>query len=247
MKQFTISKKMRRFLLLLILAAAAAAVLTIDVSIKQGVDGRVREIHMPLYAKGAEFLTRHLEYIRLAKDVTAGCSTDEQKVLAILKWTRENIKEIPPGMPVIDDHILNIIIRGYGVQEQFQDVFTTLCAYSGVPAFWGRVYGEDRKVKYTLSFVTLDKKLRVFDAYYGKYFRNKEGKIASVEDISGDHSIVSGGDVDSIFIKGVPYKTFYYNLDQIEEQMKFRTQKQMPLRRILFEFGKIFDGKKEKR
>lgn len=227
----------------LALILATALVLNTETSIRQGVNGRVREIHMPLYVKGIEFLARHLEYGRLAKEITAGCGSDEQKVLAILKWTRENIRDVPPGMPVFDDHILNIIIRGYGVQEQFQDVFTTICSYAGIPAYWGRVRGDESNAKYTLSFVDIGGRRLVFDAYYGIYFRNRSGEIASVRDILSDRSIVSGQGVEAITIKGAPYNTFYYHLDNIGDQMSFRPQKQMPLQRIIYEIRNIARNK----
>jgi hypothetical protein len=221
---------------------AAGLILNIDVAIKQGVNGRVREIHMPLYVKAMEFVTRHYEYGRIAREATRGCKTDEEKVLAVLKWTRENIKDVPPGMNVYDDHILNIIIRGYGAAEQFQDVFTTVLSYSGIPAFWGRIYGEGRKVRYALSLVKLNGKWRPFDAYYGKYFRNRAGDIASVEDIAKDPSLVAGEGVVAISINGIPYRTFYYHLEQVDKRMLTRPRKQMPLNRFIYEVKRFYSS-----
>lgn len=225
----------RRLLLFLVCAIAVITFSNIEVSIRQGVNGVVREVKMPLYVKWIEFLSRHYEYERLVKEIVAGEGTEEGKALAILDWTRSHIKDIPQGMPRVDDHILNIIIRGYGSPEQFQDVYTTLCSYSKIPAFWSRIYTKDRKAKYTLSFVRINGKWRVFDAYYGKYFRTNNGEIASVDDIIQDRSLVGGDGIDSIKINGMPYREFYYGLTPVDKLRTLRPEKQMPLKRFIFE------------
>jgi len=237
-------KQKRIFFVILALAAVFGAALNLDVSIRQGIEDRCQQVHMPLYVKWTQFLARHYEYARLARAITVHCKTDEEKAIAILDWTRQNIKDLPAGMPVHDDHILNIIIRGYGVPEQFQDVFTTLCVYSHIPAFWESI--RVRGAKYALSFVKIDGRWRVFDAYYGKYFRTKAGAIASAEDIIGDRSIVKGPDIDSIKIKGEPYKKFYDGLKTpLIAPATLRAEKQMPVHRILFESKKVFGIEKE--
>lgn len=243
-----ISKKIRAILIALVLIMAGVMLMNLDVSIRQSVDGRRSYVHMPLYAKWTQFLARHYEYGRLAREITRDCRTDEEKVLAILKWTRENLKDVPPTMPICDDHTLYIIIRGYGVPGQFQDVFTTLCAYAGIPAFFEKAYDRERKNKYSLSFVKLHGKWRVFDAYYGKYFNNNSGEIASVEDIRNDHSLIKGDDVNGLLIRGIPYKEYYYYIDLNEalNGTTLRPYRQMPLSRICFEMKKALRlGKEE--
>ena len=223
---------------------AIGAIITIgialnaEVSIRQAVDGRLREIKMPLYAKVIEFLARHYEYERIAKDVTRGCVTDEDKVLALFEWTHRNIRKVPKGMSVYDDHIVNIIIRGYGTCDQSQDVFTTLCTYAHISAFWATIPDREHKVTYPLSFVKLKGTWRVFDSCYGKYFRTKTGEIASVEDVANDRSLVEGEDMNWIVAEGVAYKDFFYNVKPIKEGGTLRAQKQMPFGRIVFEIRK---------
>ena len=142
-----------KILISVFFVTAIIFVLNIETSIMQGVDGHQREIKMPLYAKGIQFLARHYEYARLAREITKNAKTDKEKVLRIFDWTHENIKRVSRGMPVVDDHVLNIIIRGYGTNDQFQDVFTTLCAYNGIPAFWDWVYDKKHRARYPFSFV----------------------------------------------------------------------------------------------
>lgn len=242
-----IFKNKRRIFISLVALVALIFLLNLDVSIHQGINGHYRYVHMPLYVKWTQFLARHYEYAKLAREVTHGCKTDEEKTLAILKWTKENIKDTPPGMPMVDDHILTIIIKGYGSPRQFQDVFATLCAYAGLPAFWDEFYDKNRKAKYSISFVKIDGKWKVFDAYYDLYFRNAKGEIASIDDIIDDPSVVSGDRVDNLFIGDIPYKDFYYKLflDPIEKHMTLRSYRQMPLRRIFYEARRALRIEKE--
>ena len=223
-------KNRRRLFAVITIAALIFGILNIDVSIRQGVNGKYREIHMPLYVKWTQFLARHYEYARIAKEITAGCKTDEEKALAILNWTRANIKDIPGGLDLVDEHILTIMIKGYGAPAQFQDVFTTLCAYSGIPAFFEKVYAKGNKARYVLSFVKINGKWRVFDAYSGKYFRTVRGDLASPEDILDDESLT---------------QLFDYDLKPVVEGKTLRPSKQMPLRRILFEAKKFLGLEKE--
>lgn len=200
-----------------IMAIGCVVLANLDTSIRVGVDGVYRQIHMPLYAKWTQFLARHYEYARLIRGITAERVTDEDKVLAILAWTGENIKDTPPGMPVCDDHIANIIIRGYGTPEQFQDVFTTLCAYAGFPAYWDRFYDKARDSKIALSLVKIGGAWRVFDAHRGIERKNVEGEVP---DLAPD-------------------------IRQPREGVTLRPYRQMPLRRFMYELRKALKIEKE--
>lgn len=210
-------------------------VLNIDTYTKKGVDGHQTKIKIPLYVKGINFLGRNYEYSRLAREITEGARTDEEKALAILSWTSKNIRQVPQGMPVVDDHILNIIIRGYGTPDQFQDVFTTICEYAGIPAFWEKVYNNDKSVVYVLSFVRLRSRWCVFDAYFGRYCINNYGNIASVEDILNKEYVFNDPGAEKDVLKGVPYGEFYNNIVPVSEKRNFRVDKQRPLQRIVIE------------
>ena len=220
-------------------------VMNAEVSIRQGINGHVRQVRMPLYIKIMEFTTRHYEYQRISREIMKGCNTDEEKVLAILRWTHENVKPVPQGMPIVDDHILNIIIRGYGAADQSQDVFTNLCSYAGFPAFFERIYTKDRRAYYVLSFVRLNGKWRVFDSYNENYFRTKNGDIASVEDVIADRSLIEHSDIAGKLYGNVSYKEFYYNLKPVTEIKTLRSDKQMPFKRVVFEVKKALGIEKE--
>ena len=238
-------KRKAAIFLFLVLALAAVLVLNHDVSIHEGVDGQYRYVHMPLYVKWTQFLARHYEYARLADEITRGCETGREKTLAILGWTRRHLKDVPVGMPVCDDHILYTIIRGYGVPEQFQDVFTTLCVYAGVPSFFTHVYSKDRSVKYALSLVRIDGKWRVIDAYRGAYFTVPGGEIAAVEDFLADAPMAETAQLPVETIHGIPCAEFYADLRAVSRPATLRAEKQMPLQRIYFEAKKALGIEKE--
>lgn len=235
-----IKKRIKGVIFLAIFLAISIMVLNLDVSIRQGINGQYRQIHMPLYVKWTQFVARHYEYRRIAREITRGLRTDSEKTLAILRWTNKDLKQVPQGMSVVDDHVLNIIIRGYGTVDQFQDVFTTLCAYSGMPSFWQKIYSSDRKVWYPLAFVKIGNDWRVFDAYHGLYIKDRKGSIASVNEIINDMSLIDNQDMNTIEYRGYPYKEFYRNLKQVDGSSVLRPDKQMPVRRIFFEVGRIF-------
>ncbi|MDD5421799.1 MAG: hypothetical protein WC592_01315 [Candidatus Omnitrophota bacterium] len=233
------AKNIKRAAIILVCVLIVAGVLNLQVSIRQNIDGKTRRITMPLYVKWIEFLSRHYEYDRIAKEVASSRRTDAEKALAIFKWTGDSIKKVPQGMPVVDDHIYNIIVRGYGTDSQSQDVFTTLCSYAHVPAFWERVYYNDRKSMFIMSFVKLNGKWAIFDSYNGTYFMTADGKIATIDDMSGK-------DFGDSSYRGVPFSELKQELERIlNEKRTTRPEKQMPARRIWFEIKKVLGIEKE--
>lgn len=185
----------------------------LPVSTRQAVNYEAKEIRLPLGVKISEFLIRDYWYRRLAGEITRGVRDPKARLDRVLSWTRGNIRRPPPGWPVLDDHILYTIIRGYGEDEQVADVFTTLSSYSGIPAFWGVVRRE--QTRRILSFCFLNGGWTIWDAARGSPFRNPDGSLASVSELSREPGMA-------------PLAHFFVP--------RFtRTQKQMPLPRMIFE------------
>ncbi len=197
----------------------------IPVTTYQGVNGEVRAIKIPLYVKAAGFLYRDHQYKMLADDITAGHKEDLMKVIAIYRWTVNNIKHVPSGFKVVDDHIWDIIVRGYGEADQMADVFTTLASYSGRPSFWDKISvpGSDKDM--VLSFVKIKDRWYVFDIYNAKFF-------IKAEDLAEETPY------------GVPYSE-YVNAVPKDKFRKYiqRPDKQKVAGRIIFEIKKVFGGK----
>ena len=199
-------KTIFRALIIFAVSAAAVLALNIPVTTRQGVDFEVREKKIPLYLKALDFMDRYYNCGVLAERITAGKKTEFEKAVAILKWTKENIRENPASLQVVDDHAWHIMIRGYGLDDQFQDVFTTLCNREGIGAFFMKVTLPDKSKARSFSLVYLNGDWTVFDAYQGIYFLDSEGKPAILKDIkNGDWKAVkassrSGGEDYSKFL-----------------------------------------------
>ncbi len=70
----------------------------------------------------------------LAKRITSGCKTKEDKVSAILRWLSPG-KNIKFGGPMTGSRygVKKTLAQGFGQCWDFSDCFITLCRGSGVP------------------------------------------------------------------------------------------------------------------
>jgi len=212
-------------------------VINIPLATKQGINGTVRVLKIPLYVKAMEYLDRNYQYKALVKEITARHVGEKEKVIAIFNWVIENIHRPPKGFDIIDDHVLNIIIRRYGSGDQMADVFTTLCVYAGVPAFWRIENPDADTLRIVVSYVKLDGRWRIFDVSRKIFFDNNKNDIASVEDVITDISIVRK---KGITLRGRPYEDYFKNLQPIKKNFISKEQKQMPSFRIIYEIRRIF-------
>jgi hypothetical protein len=189
-----------------------------------------------LYLKALDFLDRHYNYKILTGRIISGSGGAEERALRILNWTCNNIRKNPYDLPVVDDHPWHIIVRGYGLDDQFQDVFTTLCNHARLDAFFYKVpLLSDQKKGKVLSFIRFDRGWAVFDAYRGIYFRNAKGGLATVDDISnGDWKAVSISNGEAPDLYGM----FFENLRSVE-YARWRSSRaaiQSPFRRLIYFF-----------
>jgi len=189
---------------------------------------------MPLYIKIIEFIDRDYQYGKLVKAICQGLDYDKEKVMAIFEWTHKNIKSnIPKDWPIVDDHVWNIILRGYGTDDQFSDVFTTLCTYAGVPSFRGWISPkENSQARIAISFVKLDNRWVIFDPYYKIYFININCELASVANIIQNPSItkIAQNKPDR---HGIEYVKYFNNLKHVKKANISRAKQHKPISRLL--------------
>ena len=208
-------------------------ILNSQVSYYQGINYRVRIVKIPLYLKVIDFFSRHYNYKITAEEIIAGSKSDKEKAVRLLKWTQENIRPVPPGLPLIDDHVWHIIIRGYGTDDQFQDVFTTLCNYAELDGFFCWINSADNKQKKPFSFVRLKRGWTFFDAYRGVYFKNSKQEIANINDLLANNwHIVSISNRDIFEDYGAYFKSLRYL--NYENCKLSRAAIQSPFKRFLF-------------
>lgn len=101
------------------------------VTTRSGVNYQWSSKPIPLAEKAVHFLSRDLQTRRLSREIVRGASNEQEKMDKIFSWVTRNIRSVPPGFPVVDDHIQNIWIRGYGTPDQRAEVFALLSSYSG--------------------------------------------------------------------------------------------------------------------
>lgn len=230
---------MKKFLFgllsIIIILTVIFFLLNINVTTRQGINYKWRTIMIPLYLKILDFFDRHYNYTQLVKNIVKDAKTDKERVMNIFAWAYANIRKVPDGFPIIDDHVWHIIIRGYGAEDQFSDVFTTLCNYAGVNAFYSCIYTEDKSSKIILSFAKFDNRWLVFDPYRGNYFKNKNGEIADIEEIERKNT----WNIESLGGKpDIDYTAYFDNLPSVKDIGLSRTNIQSPLKRLMYELKK---------
>src|SRR3990167_3576586 len=148
-------KIIRRLLLSMLAIGALFVFLNFPLNTRQGIDGVVMARKIPLYAKFCGYFYRDYQYRELSRGITGSLTGDPEKVMAIYNWTVDNIRKKPAGFPTVDDHIWDIVVRGYGGNDQMADVFTTLASYAGYEAFWEKLSPHPGSKPLILSFVKI--------------------------------------------------------------------------------------------
>jgi len=229
------SIKSRILTVILIIACLGGIVLlNSQVTTQKCINYKCREIKIPLYLKLLNFFDRHFNYKLLAREITAGAESEDQKAIAIFHWVTANIRPAPEGFPIIDDHIWNIIIRGYGTSDQHCDVFSTLCNYAGLDALYLWVDASDTKSRISLSLAKISGEWGVFDPYNGVYFMNSQGGLAKPNDLTSGNWSTQG----SLSREYPDYAIYLPNLPQISESGLHRSNIQSPLKRLIYQFKK---------
>ena len=237
---------MRRKLIIisvaLLLTLAIGAILNIKVYTSQGINYRVSKIELPLYLKVLNFFDRHFNYMWLAKHVTQNLDTKEEKVFKLFQWTHETIQPQPAKLPIMDDHVWNVYVRGYGVSDNYHDLFSTLCNYIEVPGFFLKIEAKGSGNLLGLSFVKIGNDWIVFDPYRGVYFLNKFGEWATLEDINEHNWKLAK--LGSIEISDSFYRTYFEAMPDIEAVGLTRANIQSPIHRLQWQFKQWISGGK---
>ena len=221
-----------------VVLVGVVGLLSVRTTTKQGVNYQVVTKSIPAYAKVLGFLDRHEQYRALAREIAAGLTTDEAKARAVFEWTHAHIRKTPEGWPVVDDHILHIIIRGYGVGDQAADVFATLSTYAGVPAFWQPVRINKKAGRWVFAFARIDGRWRMFDVEHHLIFTDGQGGLADVDALLANPDLVrlTAGD---LALGGIPYQAYADRLRPFRVPPVLRAEKQMPWPRVVFEARRL--------
>lgn len=228
-------KKILIFAICMILIVGAVVfILDIKVTTRQGINYEVHTLKIPLYLKILNFYDRHYNYKWLVHQITEGKISEEDRAVAIFKWTVENIAHRSAELRAVDDHVWHIIVRGYATIDQSADVFTTLCTYDGFRAVMYKAYSPDKKSHVIISLVGAKDRYLVFDTFFDRYFFNERGEIASLTNIIENPNLVDRDKYD--FLAGdTPYYKHFLNLRPMGKLRICKAELNMPVKRFVYE------------
>lgn len=206
--------------------------LMLPVSTKQGINYEVRVHRIPLWVKLVEFLDRDYHFRAIVRDVAPAGRSAEERALALFQWTRTQVRAgIPEGLPVIDDHLYYVIVRGYGTHDQLTLVFVTLCAYAGIPAAGYRLTGPDGQSAFTIAIAQIAGRWVLFDTWEGVVARNHRGELASLDDLIREPALLDEAAAGRL-INGQPYRAYFRVLPKPDTLDLERSYRQMPFGRV---------------
>ena len=217
---------------------AVATVALWPVETRHGVDYEWTSTTIPLYEKAVNFVSRDLQ-VRRVLDVVIGDESDpREKVVRLFDWVHANVRPTPDGFPVVDDHILNIIIRGYGAQDQRTEAFALLSTYAGMPAAHVIEKGPDGVTDYHLALVQVEDELYLFDVVNGVAFEDSTGALVDVEALREEPALLaSGGAIATL--PGSPYLRVITS-EAARNPSFERMEMQIPWRRLRIEAARAF-------
>lgn len=238
MPEFPLKPRGTRITRPLVLAACVGGILvcglTAPTVTRQGVNFQVSRYEIPLYVKAVDFFHRHYQYRLLAKEITRGLRSDHDRVMAVFDWTRQHIRRTPADWPIVDDHVLNIIIRGYGLEDQMADVFTTLLTYAGVPAFWRSLRISEGTKWLIFSFARIDGRWVMCDVGNDVRFTDAAGRWLDVTELLEQPELPASL-AGLTTRQGVVYQPYLERLRPFRVPATLRAQKQMPFPRMWYE------------
>ena len=227
-KRISIKRKtLWKAVFLFICIIALGWVLNIETTTRQGINGRVQTIPIPLYLKLFGFFDRHLHYRWLAGRIITNEMDNRQKVETLFQWTVNNIAKQPSQLPVIDDHVWHIIVRGYGVEDQQVDVFATLANYMELKAFILDCEGPPGSMpKYIcVAAVYFDNYWHICDVHRHTLFLNKANKWATLQEIMASKWRLHSNDYTENFRKNINYQKYFGKLHQLDLEQLYRKNK----------------------
>jgi hypothetical protein len=199
--------RLRRWSVLAASVVLLAVVACWPVETRSGFNYQYSGTRLRLYEKAIDFLSRDFQTRRLVRQVVAGRATDQERALAIFDWVTARVKPTPDGFPVVDDHPLYIIIRGYGQPDQQTEAFSLLASYAGMPSA-ATLLKDESNHGLVVAAVSVAGRVFLFDVVHRIMFRDRDGSLADVDRLIADPSIVSAA-ARGLVVDNVPYERFF--------------------------------------
>ena len=148
-----------------------------------GINYEVSKYQIPVYLKILDFYDRHYTYKHFVKNLNKNTEDKNEIVINTSNWIYDNIKKIPKGVDVIDNHPLTIIERRLGADDQFSDLLSVLLVYSNIESFFISKFNENW---HPITFFKIDDNWSIIDPYNGIFFTNNNKLFASIKDIKNN-------------------------------------------------------------
>ena len=228
----------RRVLLGIASAGLLVTIALWPVSTRVGINYRVTERRITLFEKCVSFIDRDLQTRRLAAAVTRGAIGDEETLLQLFSYVGEHVRPTPPGLPVIDDHPLHILLRGYGAADQQTEAFALLASYSGYPASGSFRLASDGS-RLLVALVEVGDRRFVFGVADGILFRDGQGRLLDLSQLLRDPALANAA-APGRTIAGLPLSRFFQNVAGTPQPSFARMESQKPMLRLKFELLRLF-------
>ena len=203
-----------------------------------GYNYRVTVKRLTLFEKMVAFVDRDFYMRRVAAEIAGIDGTPQQRLIRMYEWVADNIHAVPPGFPVVDDHVSNIFVRHYGADDQRAEALAALASYSGFPATIVGLAKAPKMRGVQLTLVRLGDKLVVFDVIHRIAFRRRSGELADFDDLKRDPSLIADAGA-GVVIDSVPYHEHFAHIKDVTPRF-LRMEEQRLWPRLKYElFGRF--------
>lgn len=224
----------KRVLVVLAGLSAALVIAHWPVTTRVGVNYVWSSRRIPLYEKAVNFLSRDRQTRRIAREITAGASSDEDTILRIFSWVSQHIRPTPNGFPVVDDHPLHILIRGYGADDQRTEAFVLLAGYAGLEAGWVEVQPAGALKTHVFALVERGDNTALIDVVHRVIFRDAHGHLRDLSEVLANPQLIAEA-APGLVVGGLPYTQYVLEL-RTQGPVFSRTAAQRPWVRLTQEF-----------
>ena len=205
-----------------------------------GYNHRVITTRLTLIEKTLAFVDRDLAMRRLTKEIAGADGTSDERLMRMYQWVAANIRDVPAGLPVVDDHVWNIFVRRYGTVDQRAEALALLASYDGMPASTVPLGKVPSREVVQLTVVNVSGRVVVLDVNNRIIFHNLSGNLATVAELQGDPALIRVN-AAGITVDGVPYEEHFARFRTVTPNFG-RMQKQQLIPRLRAELSERVTG-----
>jgi hypothetical protein len=191
-----------------------------------GVNFEVTRHQITLMEKAVHFVSRHWQTLRIARSVVHPSDDFEVKMERILAWVNRQVRPSPEGFPIVDDHPLHILLRGYGAPDQRAEAFALIASYSGLPAATIALRPRGRVEQIMLVLVRWKGNLYPVDVQRNLLFRDPDGHLAPLKELKRHPEWIEASAGERVNDEP-PYMAFWHDLN-FPEPLFTRMELQRP-------------------